>query len=168
MIVSSFAASTAKPLGKENESILVDHHKSSTSWTAEVGTSSQMITKAVPDSLAQLFYCHFVFVVKPPFKDNIENWAISTSTESGDYLKPASSRWSLELSVPWAIATLSLEDATIQDLTRRESVKIDHLGTYLTGASWLMLSSSASNLGEIVSRSQPASANTWEKRTSRF
>ena len=53
-------------------------------------------------------------------------------------------------------------------ITSRESVKEDHLGTYLTGASWLMLSSSASNLGEIVSRSQPASANTWEKRTLRL
>ena len=41
---------------------------------------TQMITKAAPDSLAQLLYCHFIFVVKPPFKDNFKNWAISKNS----------------------------------------------------------------------------------------
>ena len=40
--------------------------------------------------------------------------------------------------------------------------------TNFLGASWLMLSSSASSLGEIVSRSQPARASTLKRNESGF
>ena len=39
---------------------------------------------------------------------------------------------------------------------------VNKKSTNFFGASWLMLSSSASSLGEMVSRSQPARASTWK------
>ena len=77
MIVSSLAASTAKPL-KRTE--IRTREKISQKKTGKS-------FRSLPDSLAQLLHCHLIFIVEPPEKHILENLATCDSSTGGqDFL----------------------------------------------------------------------------------